>query len=317
MLAAGIDAGSSRWAVALLRDGKLTGYTEMASGEAERIASLVSRADVVAAPSGYGLPLMHISQLTARELRLLAFKRERESILGLTALLRELKRRKLNAFILPGAKHLPTVPAWRKINRIDMGTPDKVAACACAIATLARERKIRFDEMTFLFAELGSFFNAFLAVEDGKIVDGIGGSCASMGWRARGAVDAEVVGGMKRWAGKRFVFSGGLADARKVCRDAENAYWEGVLKDLARLRVAVDAREVVLSGALASRAKERLEMVGAGYAFFDLQAHWGGRKPAAIGAAMLADGIAGGEFHPLFDCMEIDGAAGSILDFVV
>lgn len=322
-MSAGIDAGSSRWSIAFLTDGKLSAYREMGSAEAKRrtrrIADLVAAADVVAAPSGYGLPLTHVSKLTARDFRLLAFKRERESILGLTALLRELKQRGINAYVLPGAKHLPTVPDWRKINKLDLGTPDKVAACACAIATLARKKSIRFDETTFLFAELGSFFNAFLTVEEGRIIDGVGGSCASMGWRARGAVDSELVGKMAggRMAGKRFVFSGGVIDARRACRDAERAYWEGVLKDLARLRVALDAKEVVLSGALAGKAKEKLEVLGAGFSFFDLQGYWHGRKPAAIGAAMLADGIAGGEFHPLFDCMEIDGASGSILDFVV
>jgi len=108
-----------------------------------------------------------------------------------------------------------------------------------------------------------------------------------------------------------------VVDARRACREVEMAYWEGVMKDLARMSVSVNAREVVLSGALAGRAKEKLEMMGAEYAFFDLQAHWGGRKPAAIGAAMLADGLAGGEFHSLFDCMEIDGSSGSITDLLV
>ena len=40
--------------------------------------------------------------------------------------------------------------------------------------------------------ELGGAFSAALAIERGRIVDGLGGSCAPIGARSCGALDAEA-----------------------------------------------------------------------------------------------------------------------------
>jgi len=91
--------------------------------------------DCIAGPSGYGLPLTRAQQATEEDLRLafLAAEGEPGGIGGLRALARELGRSTLPVFFTPGVIHLSSVPAHRKVNRVDMGTADKVCAAALAI----------------------------------------------------------------------------------------------------------------------------------------------------------------------------------------
>ena len=62
--------------------------------------------------------------------------------------------------------------------------------------------------------ELGGAFSAALAIDGGQIVDGIGGSCAPIGARSCGALDAEVAYLLGAALSKDTVFSGGALDPR-------------------------------------------------------------------------------------------------------
>ena len=62
--------------------------------------------------------------------------------------------------------------------------------------------------------ELGGAFSAALAVDGGRIVDGLGGSAGPIGARACGALDAEVAYLLGAALSKRTVFSGGALDPR-------------------------------------------------------------------------------------------------------
>ena len=116
-----------------------------------------------------------------------------------------------------------------------------------------------------MLLELGGFFTAALAVEHGRIVDGIGGSAGGLGYRALGTLDGEVAYALGR-VRKSTLFTGGAAfvagvpdlppeelaaraahDAR--ARVAWDALIEAAAKLVAALRVAAPgAREVLLSG---------------------------------------------------------------------
>src|SRR5262245_55605698 len=87
---------------------------------ADRAASI----DLVAGPSGYGLPLTRVQDLTDADLRLayLAAPGESGGIGGLRTLMRALAQSRLPVVMTPGVIHLRSVPAHRKVNRIDMGT---------------------------------------------------------------------------------------------------------------------------------------------------------------------------------------------------
>src|SRR5215831_5374566 len=95
--------------------------------------------DLIAGPSGYGLPLVRAADCTDAQLDLMSLVRpdERGSAKGVgnfSAAARALRDSGLPVVFLPGVIHLPTVPAHRKLNRIDLGTADKLCVAALALA---------------------------------------------------------------------------------------------------------------------------------------------------------------------------------------
>src|SRR5881409_1583404 len=124
--------------------------------------------DLIAGPSGYGLPLTRVQEATEEDLRLafLAAEGEPGGIGGVRALARALARSTLPVFFTPGVIHLPSVPAHRKVNRVDMGTAEKVCAAALAIDEQARRTGRSVREVSFVLLELGGAFTAALAVAD-------------------------------------------------------------------------------------------------------------------------------------------------------
>ena len=99
-----------------------------------------------------------------------------------------------------------------------------------------------------MLLELGGGFSAALAVDGGRIVDGLGGSAGPIGARACGALDAEaayLIGGA---LSKRTVFSGGALDP-------DGALDLGAPGALARLRDGSAARAT--AGSRSRRARRR------------------------------------------------------------
>src|SRR5215218_7151183 len=211
----------------------------------------------------------------------------------------------------PGAIHLPTIPAYRKWNRIDLGTADKVASAALCIADQARRLGVDFAETSFVMLELGGACSAALAVDGGRIVDGLGGSAGPIGARACGALDAEAAYLLGAALSKRTVFSGGaldpkgdldLSDGLEALRRAprHRAGWlaleEGAAKAALTLTIGAPApREILVAGRLAE-APGMLDALGARLAHVaplriatGLGEHL---NAAAQGAAVLADGLA-------------------------
>ena len=228
--------------------------------------------ELVLGPAGYGLPLVPVEQVGERELALMVLLREDEphgrvGVGGMRSIVRALIAAGLPLVFGPGAIHLPTIPAYRKWNRIDLGTADKVASAALCIADQARRLGIGFAETSFVMLELGGAFSAALAVDGGRIVDGLGGSAGPIGARACGALDAEVAYLLGAALSKRTVFSGGAlegdsispraggAAARPAPREGWLALEEGAAKAALALTASVPApREILVTGRLARRA---------------------------------------------------------------
>jgi predicted butyrate kinase (DUF1464 family) len=337
----GIDPGTVTIDLCGLDDGRLFLDQSFPTPDALRVpadfvANLATAGpvDLIAGPSGYGLPCVDARNLTDRDLRLaiLAKVGEPAGIGGLRSLMRALGASGLPVLFTPGVIHLNSVPASRKINLIDMGTADKVCAAALAEIDQATRRGCPLRETSFILLELGGAFTAAVAVQDGRIVDGIGGSSGPMGFRAPGALDGEVAYLAGR-VPKSMIFTGGAAAASGAAdiselassssaqaRVAFEAYLEGAVKAVAALRVsAPKATEVVLSGRSGRNANLRDELTRrlrqtAGLPVHVLSGFASVASEAAQGAALIADGLAGGAQAGLVDALGIRDSGGTVLD---
>jgi predicted butyrate kinase (DUF1464 family) len=301
--------------------------------EAHRAAPL----DLVAGPSGYGLPLTAARDITDANLRLayLAVTGESGGIGGLRTLMRALAQTSFPVVLTPGVVHLASVPAHRKVNRVDMGTADKVCAAALAVHDQAQRRGCVERDVSLILLELGGAFTAAIAVEDGRIVDGLGGTSGPLGVRAAGALDGEVAY-LAGSISKAFLFGGGAATiAGTPDAPAESlavpatprghlaweAYVESAVKAVAALAVtAPRASEVLLSGRMASargvgdELARRLSQTLPNLSVRALTGFATIAKHAAQGAALIADGLAGGRSSALVEALGIRQASGTVLD---
>lgn len=283
--------------------------------------------DLILAPSGHGVPLRTSSEVDERDLSLMVLvradhRRRDQGIIGFRALIRTLLAADLPLVFSPGAIHLPTIPAYRKHNRIDLGTADKVAAVASAMDDQRDRLGIDVGETSFILLELGGAFTAALAVDQGQIVDAFGGSSGVVGAQACGALDAEVAYLIAPRLSKTTVFSGGAlgtGDVDAMRADPELAYgWaayeDGAVKAVLALTASLpDPREILVSGRFAASGSlvealaRRLDHVA--------PVRPGGRG-AAHGAALLADGLAGGHHAGLVDRLGLREASGTALDYL-
>jgi predicted butyrate kinase (DUF1464 family) len=332
---AGVDPGTVSFDVCALDDGEVilerSFRTADVGADPQLLADALADAgpfELVLGPAGYGLPLVPVAEVGERELALMLLLREDEphghvGVGGMRSIVRSLMASGLPLVFGPGAIHLPTIPAYRKWNRIDLGTADKVASTVLCIADQAGRLGVGFAETSFVMLELGGAFSAALAVDGGRIVDGLGGSAGPIGARACGALDAEAAYLLGAALSKQTVFSGGALEGadlsaglealRRDPRHGEGwlALEEGAAKAALALTASVPApREILLTGRLAAGVVDALGARLAHVAPVRI-AHG---LAAARGAAVLADGLAGGRYAALVERLGIRDASGSALD---
>jgi predicted butyrate kinase (DUF1464 family) len=340
----GIDPGTVSIDLCGLEDGHVfldeSHPTQEALADPERFLARLAAAgtiDLVAGPSGYGLPLVAARDLSEADLRLAYLSAEGEAggIGGLRALARMFARSSISTVFTPGVVHLESVPAHRKVNRVDLGTADKVCATVLAVDEEAARRRCQPGEVSFVLLELGGAFSAAIAVAGGRIVDGAGGTSGPLGVRAAGALDGEVAYLAGR-VDKSTLFTGGAlsiaglphtdVEALSTPRDARGrlareAFIEGAVKAVVALSVSIEKlHRVIVSGRMAQDAairralEDRLLRVAPNVTVHLLHGFARVAKHAAQGAALLADGLAGGSSAPLVDAMGIRNASGTVLD---
>ncbi|MBN1591827.1 MAG: DUF1464 family protein [Candidatus Coatesbacteria bacterium] len=285
----------------------------------ERVRALLPL-DAIVGPSGYGIPRKKIEDMTDEDIgKMIPLDTKLAVNEGIKRLLLKMKAEALPVFFTPGVVHLPTVPEFRKWNRLDMGTADKVCCVALAIKDQSERLSIPFDETSFVLVEVGYAFTAAMAVEGGKITDGIGGTCGSPGFIAGGGMDAEIAIRLKPPVTQEAVFKGGLRDfiASKESEpedilsgsEALRLLGESLEKDVAALMVSLrKPREIIISGRLICQDAIQRELFNR-FKMYAPVAKVGRisevAKEAACGAYLIGEGILGGRYGALVENMGI------------
>ena len=358
----GIDPGTKSIDICGLEDGVVYFEESIETIEAAKNPELVIKAiekalpvDLIVGPSGYGVELTYLKDIPEDILEdwyytyiLLTSREEIEDALrkgfigayiyyAMVQMVKEMKRRNLPVCFIPGVINLPTVPIHRKVNKMDMGTADKLCVAILAIHDQAKRLGIPYSEVSLILVELGFGYNAVIGVNNGKIVDGFGGttmlgpSFLTMSW-----TDLELVQIVKHWE-KADVFVGGVVsitgkdsldefiecvDYDEKCRIAWNAMMEGIEKAVKAIQVSVPKpREIIVSGRLAKyprvlkELEERLSTIAPIRRITPLP---GAKitKETAWGYAIVADGLAGGSFKDLIEHVEIKNAKGTCYDYI-
>ena len=290
--------------------------------------------DMIVGPSGYGRPLTPINAITETDLTMMVPDDKSIPLYdGIRMFVRQMKEKKLPVYFTPGVIHLSTVPAYRKANKLDMGTADKVCCAALAMRDQAEYYGIGYNETSFILVEVGYAFNAVIGVNDGKIVDGLGGTSGGPGFITLGNMDSELAVRLGTFPGM-VLFTGGAKDAsgkddltpEELVREHHkyseswNMMLESIVKGIAAMTVSVEKpREILVSGRL-STIPEMAEALVAKLSRFGpvrkVRRQAKIAKEAAEGAYIIGEGLLGGKYKGVVDCLELRGARGTMFDYI-
>ena len=307
------------------------------------------RVEAIVASSGYGIPLKLARDATDEEIALATFitendVRRRLRIIGLRKLLKLLKEdSELNykTYFTPGVIQLPTVPVYRKINKIDMGTSDKVYTVALAIARYAELHGIEYSKVNLIAVEIGFAYTSALAIRNGEIVDAVAGTAGFPGYLGLGFIDGELAYALANTIefSKELLFRGGVAylssidpfktpveEFVKLRSSGYELLIESVIKDVLVLLYSIKPSVIYLSGRFSripifvEDVNKRFEKIFDMLSYKPQLAILEGRakvaKQAAEGAAIIASGLAGGKYRKLVDVLKLKESKGTIFDYV-
>lgn len=346
MKSLGIDPGSKSWDFFGLEDNNTILDTSLPTKnlvedpqKAIDIIHSIKNINLMVAPSGFGLPMKNVNDLDEKDIffTLLKFnQKEKNQVLGLGKVLRLIKAQQIPGIIVPGVKHLPTVPRYRKINKVDMGTADKICTSVTGIRDQMERLNIAPEKVNFIMVEIGYGFTAVLAIENGQIIDGIGGSNI-LGFRASGSLDGELAYLIKT-IHKKNIYKGGvayisgysdlslkeitlLAEKDEQTKIALKAYISSVKKAVFGISSSFSNKDKITEILLAGRGsnlsylKDKMINGLSDVAPVRIMKSYSQiAKRAAQGAAFIANGILGGEFEPIITNLQLKNASGSILD---
>jgi predicted butyrate kinase (DUF1464 family) len=283
MHSAGIDWQAGIWKIALWDEDRAADLRTFARAsqvwEFLERTRLVSPAIPIVLPSGFGVPVTRARDLLDRDIQEIALEPLSTGPESLGNFLAEARRRLPWAFCIPAVKLLPTLPPHRKRNRFDLGTADLLCAAAWVCHSLERTGRDRAT-LAFLLVEVGAAGRALVAVQAGRIVDGIGRTTPGLGVPEMSDVLPLLAArGLEvRRSRESLRPEGGRA-----------AFWEGVAKESRALLAYHGLPEAFMTGEWHREAVAALRSLipcadppvpGEGY-------------ESALGAAVLAAGLTG------------------------
>jgi predicted butyrate kinase (DUF1464 family) len=361
--ALGIDPGTKSMDICAIENGKVffekAINTEDVAKNPEVIVNSVEKVfplDLIAGPSGYGVELIKIEEIPKEIFEnwyynyiLLTTKEEIENAVkkkifgglvyyAMTQSALVMKENNWPVIYIPGVINLPTVPAYRKVNKMDMGTADKLCVGVLGVYDQSRKFEIPYEECSFILVELGFGYNAVLGIEKGRIVDGIGGTTfPGIGFLTASSLDFELVQMVGNWS-KEDLFLGGVASIAGLmdekeflmkvredekCNIAWNAFLEGIEKSVSSMLISVkNPKEILFSGRLTKEKELRDELIERLSKYASLVRNVGflegakTTKETAQGYGIVAEGLAKGKFSELIKWMKIEEAKGTALEHV-
>jgi len=291
--------------------------------------------DIIIGPSGYGLPTTPIASITESDLNMMVPDDKSIPLYeGIRMVIRLMKKEGFPVYFTPGVIHLPTVPLYRKANKMDMGTADKVCCVALALKDQAEFFSIGYKETSFIMAEMGYAFSSIIGVQEGMIVDGIGGTSGGPGFLTMGSMDAELVVRLGNFPGA-VLFSGGskdLSDNENLTPEematnpdkygaSLNMFIESIVKGVVSIMVSVpQPREILLSGRL-SRVAEINRILTSRLSNYcevrTVRRKAKVAKEAAEGAYIIGAGLSGEKYRGIYECLNLGKASGTMYDFIL
>jgi len=288
-------------------------------------------------PSGYGLPLTKLANARENEINQMLPMEESDTggvsvNQGIKRLFWKMKDMKLPVYFTPGVIHLTTVPSYRKLNRMDMGTADKLCCVALAIKDQMKRYKIPANKTSFILLELGYGFTAAIAVKNGQVIDGLGGTSGFPGFLGTGHIDGELAIRLGKQR-QGILFTGGAVSISKrqidnitdlpKHKEVFSLLIESALKDIAVLYVTnPNPKEIILSGRLCREKVIRTELLKHLKNLFpNIKIHLIERtakiaKEASEGAVILGAGMLNIKYTDIFKALKIADAKGTIFDYV-
>jgi predicted butyrate kinase (DUF1464 family) len=288
-------------------------------------------------PSGYGLPLTKLADASDNEInQMLPMEEDITGGIsvneGIKRLFWKMKEMKLPVYFTPGIIHLTTVPEYRKLNRMDMGTADKLCCVALAMKDQMKRLRIRANQTSFILLEMGYGFTAAIAVKNGQAIDGLGGTSGFPGFLGTGSLDGELAIRLGKQR-QGILFTGGassitkniIKDVSKLSKnkDVLKLLIESALKDIACLFIShPDPKEIILSGRLCRVPVIYREIIKSLKKHFPnlliRRVHRTAKiaKEATEGAVLLGAGILDIKYTDIFKALKIADAKGTMYDYI-
>lgn len=358
--AVGIDSGTMSMDILGFDDEKQEVFLDKAipreviterPDEPIRLIKNLKNIDAIVVSSGYGIPLKKVQDTEIKEIEWATFinkddEKRKLKIIGLRKLMKLFKESNLPAYFTPGVLQLETVPAYRKINRIDMGTSDKVFSVVQALKDEKDLYGKKPSESSFILIEIGYAYTASISLVNGKIVDGIGGTSGFPGFLGGGFIDAELCYAMASAEpafSKYRLFQGGVSEIinessidffNSLVENKEprglngiKMMSEAILKDLAVMLVSNPRpQRIYLSGRftryptiyryIENSIKNFMSSISLRIPISKVSTIGKTTKEAASGAAVLANGLAGGRYKDIVDTLEIRKSKNNIFSFI-